>query len=139
MQVDTRGRTSRVMDRLEALMVMAAASWESGRYLCYTPTEIRLLEDDLGDQLLLPLPMRRALACRPVGDMEWTVLLVPGLAHLLDESTGGFGGVWPVQSATAAVAERLAAMLTQADQWASGESIEGPGLLDILMHATKTP
>lgn len=126
------------MDRLDALMVLAVASWEHGRHLSYTPTELRLLEEDLGDELRLPLHLRRALACRTSGDMEWTVLLVPGLAHLLDESTGNFGGIWPVLSATAAVAERLETLDACADQWASGEPVSGPGILDILMHAAKT-
>jgi hypothetical protein len=122
-------------DRLEALMVHSAAAWEHGRYMPYHPDELRLLEAELEERIALELPMRRALACRNPDDLEWTVLLVPGLAALLDQATGEFGGAWPVMAATTAVATRVQRWIAHADDWAAGAVVDGPSVLHVLSQA----
>lgn len=119
-------------------MLHAMAAWEHGRYRPYELDETLMLEDEVSEHVALPLTLRRALACRRPLDLEWTVLLVPALTALLDEGTGGFGGTWPVKAVTTALATRAVTLEENADDWATGASVEGGSLMSILI-STRLP
>lgn len=111
-------------------MLRAVAAWHSGQYRSWTVEEIREHADH--DTLRIePSPAPEALT--HFYDLEWTVLLTPGLVELLDQTTAGLGGTWPVRAVAAALGHRLERVHANAAQWANGSTITTPSVTALLM------